>query len=306
LLKIKQHYSKPNVVAVQEFKIFPDFDLWRHSCAQVIFDDDPAPRDHSIAKQTEEMSQAVIKGLKDKNSDEQFVAYFLPTEETLEKRHRDQANDVDYDADDEYDFKLTREYTWNIKTKGNREYEENYYFIMKNDGIYYNELETRVRLSKRRNKDGKIRNSRLIINYRPYNKHELRLQSVRARTINEEEEEISEDEEEEEENEEEQEEENEQGSDKQSDEESGDNEQVQVDEKGEDSSAHSSEQNEYETSQKSDGQSETESNHKSNNKSDEEENGKEEEESTSDESDQQSGQDSNNSSDNQNDQELSE
>ena len=50
---------------------------------------------------------------------------------------------MDYDADDEYDFKLAREYTWNIKSKVNSGYEENYYFIMKEDGVYYNELETR-------------------------------------------------------------------------------------------------------------------------------------------------------------------
>lgn len=52
-------------------------------------------------------------------------------------------HEVDYDADDEYDFKLAREYTWNIKSKISSGYEENYYFIMKEDGVYYNELETR-------------------------------------------------------------------------------------------------------------------------------------------------------------------
>lgn len=76
-------------------------------------------------------------------SGEQFVAYFLPNDETIKKLHRDTENEVDYDADDEYDFKLAREYTWNIKSKVSSGYEENYYFIMKEDGVYYNELETR-------------------------------------------------------------------------------------------------------------------------------------------------------------------
>jgi hypothetical protein len=34
-------------------------------------------------------------------SGEQFVAYFLPTEETQAKRKRDEEHDVDYDSDDE-------------------------------------------------------------------------------------------------------------------------------------------------------------------------------------------------------------
>ena len=60
-MQIEKHYSKPGVHAVQEFQIFPDFDQWKHPCAQVIFDDDPAPKDHSIETQHQEMSRALIK-----------------------------------------------------------------------------------------------------------------------------------------------------------------------------------------------------------------------------------------------------
>ena len=91
------------------------------------------------------MKKKILKkkrGLVDKNN-EQFVAYFLPMEETLKKRRRDEENDAGYDADDEYNYKLTREYTWNVKSKVNSGYEENYYFIMKEDAVYYNELDTR-------------------------------------------------------------------------------------------------------------------------------------------------------------------
>ncbi len=128
------------------------------------------------------MSQALIKGLVDKNG-EQFVAYFLPNEDTLKKQHRDVENEVDYDADDEYDFKLAREYTWNIKSKVNSGYEENYYFIMKEDAVYYNELETRVRLSKRRTKLGKIANTKLVVKYRDFTRQETKNQRVRGRDL---------------------------------------------------------------------------------------------------------------------------
>jgi len=76
-------------------------------------------------------------------SGEQFVAYFLPTDETLEKRRRDFANTVEYEDDEEYEYKMAREYNWNVKSKASKGYEENYFLVMRQDGVYYNELETR-------------------------------------------------------------------------------------------------------------------------------------------------------------------
>lgn len=76
-------------------------------------------------------------------SGEQFVAYFLPTEPTLEKRRRDFTNGIDYEDEEEYDYKIAREYNWNVKTKASKGYEENYFFVIRHDGVYYNELETR-------------------------------------------------------------------------------------------------------------------------------------------------------------------
>jgi hypothetical protein len=43
-----------------------------------------------------------------------------------------------------YHYKLIREYTWSVKTKSNSGYEENFYFLMKDSGVYYNQLETRL------------------------------------------------------------------------------------------------------------------------------------------------------------------
>jgi len=76
-------------------------------------------------------------------SGEQFVAYFLPTDETLEKRRRDFGNTVEYEDDEEYEYKMAREYNWNVKSKASKGYEENYFLVMRQDGVYYNELETR-------------------------------------------------------------------------------------------------------------------------------------------------------------------
>uniref|UniRef100_A0A669QHQ7 RNA polymerase II-associated factor 1 homolog n=1 Tax=Phasianus colchicus TaxID=9054 RepID=A0A669QHQ7_PHACC len=163
---ITQHYSKPRVTPIEVMPVFPDFKMWINPCAQVIFDSDPAPKDTSGAAALEMMSQAMIRGMMDEEGN-QFVAYFLPVEETLRKRKRDQEEEMDYAPEDVYDYKIAREYNWNVKNKASKGYEENYFFIFREgDGVYYNELETRrhggrswrtTSLRKRRRKRWRLR-----------------------------------------------------------------------------------------------------------------------------------------------------
>lgn len=195
--EITKHYSKPNVVPVEVLPIFPDFINWKYPCAQVIFDSDPAPVGKNVPAQLEEMSQAMIRGVMDE-SGEQFVAYFLPTEQTLEKRRADFVAGELYKEEEEYEYKIAREYNWNVKTKASKGYEENYFFVMRPDGIYYNELETRVRLNKRRVKVGQQpNNTKLVVKHRPLDGMEHRMQRYRERQLEvpgeEEEEEVDED-----------------------------------------------------------------------------------------------------------------
>ncbi|XP_036592269.1 RNA polymerase II-associated factor 1 homolog [Trichosurus vulpecula] len=178
---ISQHYSKPRVTPVEVMPVFPDFKMWINPCAQVIFDSDPAPKDTSGSAALEMMSQAMIRGMMDEEGN-QFVAYFLPVEETRRKRKRDQEEEMDYGPDDVYVYKIAREYNWNVKNKASKGYEENYFFIFREgDGVYYNELETRVRLSKRRAKAGVQlgTNALLVLKHRDMNKKELEAQEAR-------------------------------------------------------------------------------------------------------------------------------
>ncbi|CAL1570681.1 unnamed protein product [Knipowitschia caucasica] len=178
---IAQHYSKPRVTPVEVMPVFPDFKMWINPCAQVIFDSDPAPKDMTATAGVEMMSQAMIRGMMDEEGN-QFVAYFLPNEETLRKRKRDCDEGVDYMAEDLYDYKIAREYNWNVKNKASKGYEENYFFIFRDgDGVYYNELETRVRLSKRRAKAGatSTTNAVLVCKHRDMNEKELEAQEAR-------------------------------------------------------------------------------------------------------------------------------
>ena len=81
------------------------------------------------------MSQAIIRGMQDEQN-QQFVAYFLPvgsvfhsvfknnifkTQETIEKRAKDKSLGLDFDDDAVYDYKLTKEYNWNVKNKGTQQ-----------------------------------------------------------------------------------------------------------------------------------------------------------------------------------------
>ncbi|XP_019944224.1 RNA polymerase II-associated factor 1 homolog isoform X2 [Paralichthys olivaceus] len=178
---IAQHYSKPRVTPVEILPVFPDFKMWINPCAQVIFDSDPAPKDMSAPAGVEMMSQAMIRGMMDEEGN-QFVAYFLPNEDTLRKRKRDCDEGVDYSPEDLYDYKIAREYNWNVKNKASKGYEENYFFIFRDgDGVYYNELETRVRLSKRRAKAGaqSTTNAVLVCKHRDMNEKELEAQEAR-------------------------------------------------------------------------------------------------------------------------------
>ncbi|KAK2881753.1 hypothetical protein QQF64_008198 [Cirrhinus molitorella] len=178
---IAQHYSKPRVTPVEVLPVFPDFKMWINPCAQVIFDSDPAPKDVSGPAGVDMMSQAMIRGMMDEEGN-QFVAYFLPNEDTMRKRKRDVDEDLEYMPDEVYDYKIAREYNWNVKNKASKGYEENYFFIFRDgDGVYYNELETRVRLSKRRAKVGaqSSTNAVLVCKHRDMNEKELEAQEAR-------------------------------------------------------------------------------------------------------------------------------
>ena len=180
---ITSHYFKPNVVPVEVYPVYPDFKNWKYPCAQVIFDADPSPGGKALPTQMEEMSQAMIRGVMDE-SGEQFVAYFLPTDNTLEKRRTDVTMERAYEDEAEYEYKMAREYNWNVKSKLSKGYEENYFLVIREEGMYYNELETRVRLSKRRQKmANQANNTKLIVKHRSLNAAEHKMQVTRDKQL---------------------------------------------------------------------------------------------------------------------------
>jgi len=180
---ITRHYSNPRLKPVEILPFFPDFQFWHMPCAHVIFDTEPTPRGKSEAATVDEMSLGMIRGMEDESGD-QFVAYFLPNKDTLEKRKNESAGGTEPTDSDEYLYKLAREYNWNVKNKAIKGFEENYFFVFReNEGVFYNELQTRVRLNKRRGRGGaggvSSSVSKLLVKNREPTENELRLQNAR-------------------------------------------------------------------------------------------------------------------------------
>ncbi|VDN25034.1 unnamed protein product [Gongylonema pulchrum] len=113
---VLHHPTKKNVKAVEEFPLLPDFDNWMHPFALVIFDGDPIPQSARGDAQRL-MPQALIR----------------------------------------YEYNSVRDYNWLVRNKSTKGYEQDIFLFSFRDGaVYYNELETRVSLNRRKTKRARV------------------------------------------------------------------------------------------------------------------------------------------------------
>ncbi|CAJ0943328.1 unnamed protein product, partial [Mesorhabditis belari] len=148
--KVTKHYNKKDVYAVEELPLLPDVELWKYSFALVQFDADPSPSGVNETMKKTVMGQGQIRGMQDA-SGEQFVTYFCPNDETLQKRYDDKEKKRLYDPEMIYEYPQCREYTWNVRNKGTKGFiQDSYFFSFRDEGIYYNELGTSVKLTRRK------------------------------------------------------------------------------------------------------------------------------------------------------------
>ncbi|VDO91008.1 unnamed protein product [Heligmosomoides polygyrus] len=151
-IPIRKHFTKKGVTAVEEIPILPDFELWKYPFALVQFDVDPAPAGFA-PELCESMVNQIVKPYLNMtfSSSGQFVAYFIPTVETLQKKLTDREEGKSYTEGAVYEHTLSREYTWTVKNKNTKGFERDNYFVYYKDGCFhYNELETKVKLARRR------------------------------------------------------------------------------------------------------------------------------------------------------------
>ncbi|KAK6021576.1 Paf1 [Ostertagia ostertagi] len=162
---IRKHFTKKGVTAVEEIPILPDFTLWKYPFAVVQFDVDPTPTNFAPELCDSMVTQSYIKGMQDDDG-EQFVAHFIPTVETLQKTLNDKEEGRSFEEGAVYEHTLNREYTWTVRIKNTKGFERDNYFVYYKDGCFhYNELETKVRLARRRRATHEKPNTRLNITY---------------------------------------------------------------------------------------------------------------------------------------------
>ncbi|KAK5576063.1 hypothetical protein RB653_007201 [Dictyostelium firmibasis] len=148
------HPTNPSLKPVSVLQVFPDFDLWANSFTEVTFDSDPLdhylPRDlrsdkvqEYAARHNEIRNKAIVKGITDK-----FVYFITPDL----KENDDINNNNNYEIDDSQ-YTMQKVLTSDIISDANS---QNYFFIVKNDAVYYNPLKNRVNLKKIKSKDDKV------------------------------------------------------------------------------------------------------------------------------------------------------
>uniref|UniRef100_A0AC34GMZ1 RNA polymerase II-associated factor 1 homolog n=1 Tax=Panagrolaimus sp. ES5 TaxID=591445 RepID=A0AC34GMZ1_9BILA len=88
------------------------------------------------------MERAIIQGLTD-NKGASFVAYYAPTDDSLEKLVKTEKTGEHLDDDDRLEYKLGREYIWSVRNEATRGFEPNYFFCFRDGKAFYNCMDTR-------------------------------------------------------------------------------------------------------------------------------------------------------------------
>ena len=169
------------VYPVEVCPVFPDYDNWKYPFSQVMFDSEPLPAGFDkkeLADLEEKMNNAMIRGMMDDEAN-QFVVYFLPTNETLAKLKTEDKEGIDM-----LEYKLAREYNWTVsKDESSKGYDEKFFMVWRDGNVYYNELGTKVKLTKRRLKNKKRNKIRLVVKPRELTEDELNQQESRLKVL---------------------------------------------------------------------------------------------------------------------------
>ncbi|OQV20100.1 putative RNA polymerase II-associated factor 1-like protein [Hypsibius exemplaris] len=162
--KPKRHPNKPDLTVVEETPVFPDFDLVKYPVVIVNFDNDPAPPPVRNYMPDEVMASSMLRGMMDENGN-QMVAYFVPTEGTMQKLVETRGN---VDDNEEYIYKLHREYSLpDDRTRATTSKNDDssvFAFNLRDGSLFYTELETKVKLA-RRPRGARKTKSRLVVRF---------------------------------------------------------------------------------------------------------------------------------------------
>ncbi|KAJ3039328.1 RNA polymerase-associated factor [Rhizophlyctis rosea] len=156
LTKLK-HPQRPNLKATEIIPVLPNFDLEGELYVLLSYDGDPLekkarqPGDVDQSRLKQERAEAVLKPLANPyRSDESFLAYYTPTDETLErmegkKRKQDDAGDLfgEEESDEEKEggeekleeHTFVRDYNWEPDNRYDKR--EVFMELREGEGAYY-------------------------------------------------------------------------------------------------------------------------------------------------------------------------
>ncbi|CAP39764.2 Protein CBG23232 [Caenorhabditis briggsae] len=174
---VTAHHTKKNMKPVEECYIFPDFEHWKYLFTHVQFDGDTITTEFGEDEKRQAQESSVIKGME--YEDKKFAALFVPTIEGLTHMMEDLEMDRPFDPDQKYEFLLSREYDWKMEHVPPRD-RDVFVFYQRGPTMQYNEIDSNVKMTRRR-KMCLSRNSKLTIQYRPFNETET--EAMRRREI---------------------------------------------------------------------------------------------------------------------------
>uniref|UniRef100_A0A8R1I151 RNA polymerase II-associated factor 1 homolog n=1 Tax=Caenorhabditis japonica TaxID=281687 RepID=A0A8R1I151_CAEJA len=165
---IKEHYSKKGVKALEECYIFPDFKQWKHQFMHVQFDGDTITSGLLGPAKKQAQESSVLRPME--FGDEKFAALFVPTLDCLSHMMEDLEMDRPFDADQKYEFLLSREYTWKAEKVPPRD-RDVFALYYRENRFQYNEIDSNVKMARKR-KMYLSKKSKLTLTYRAFNEQE--------------------------------------------------------------------------------------------------------------------------------------
>lgn len=185
-LPILTHHTRPDLTPISVMPLLPDFENWRHSFAEVVFEN---PLQVEGIDAEEKMNNALLRGLANAAGVD-IVGYFLPTDKTLAKlralnveQKPDTGNNETILANsslpgsEEYEYVLHRENDFSLQAADGQ---NRLFFSLRDNCVYYNEMERTVHL--RRRVSEKVM-TRLVVKLRPENQADFEKCDYRKRLL---------------------------------------------------------------------------------------------------------------------------
>ncbi|KAI8844157.1 RNA polymerase II-associated [Chytridium lagenaria] len=183
------------------YLFFPDFENYPNRYSLMVYDADPAHGDKPKIGDQDlfniPLEEAILKSYKNETTNEEFMSYYAPTAESINKIQTKRLLFDEDDEDDEENVPLEYEHVRDFTYKSTKsENEKPFYFIEireEQGGAFYSSMDTKFSLSKkraqsklsRRNYDDQdfSRPTHYRISPRPHTKSETRLRRTKLREI---------------------------------------------------------------------------------------------------------------------------